>query len=125
MGGGFSWGFGAEFTLPGKTPLSRFASVGFNYQQSQQTRFMIDNLYSRSYTAFFTYIKASYVSLSLYEPLLELSVPFRHAIENMPIENTSFTEQYVNDYILNYFGTTFVKEIMLGERRNLFVKYGI
>lgn len=108
-----SWGVGFEISL-GAGPMSEVASFGFNYKESKQTNFMIDNMFKKNSDIFRTYVKVTTVKLSLFEPILNLSTAFRHVIENMPSEDSSITERYIKDYILNYFGIAYVSNIVLG-----------
>ncbi|CAF1177634.1 unnamed protein product, partial [Rotaria sordida] len=50
------------------------------------------------------------------EPKLELSDNFRYVIQNLPATGTytSAVKKYIQDYIINYFGFTYITELLLG-----------
>lgn len=51
----------------------------------------------------------------MFEPELELSDNFRYVIENMPTgPYNNIIDKYIQNYILEYFGYTYITEILLG-----------
>ena len=52
----------------------------------------------------------------MFAPLMQLSDSFRHVIDNMPCceANDPDIEEYIKDFILGYFGYTYVTSILLG-----------
>ena len=52
----------------------------------------------------------------MFEPKMELTDNFRYVIENMPCceTNDPDIEQYVQEYVFDYFGLTFISSILLG-----------
>jgi hypothetical protein len=67
----------------------------------------------------------SYAKLSMFEPKMELSDQFRYVIDNMFCceEDDSDTEEYIKDFIFDYFGITYVTSILLGgiAQSNIFI----
>ncbi len=65
------------------------------------------------------------MKLSSFELKMELSDNFKYVIENMPCceINDLDIEEYVKDYIFDYFGITYVTSIMLGgvAQQNIFI----
>lgn len=114
---GMSWSIGAEMSL--SSPLiPPIGSIAFSYGQSQQSTYMMNNIYRDDSLVYHTYARLSTVKLSLFEPKLELSDNFRYVIENLPVTGTytSAIEQYIQHYIFDYFGFTYTTEILLGRR---------
>ena len=96
------------------------ASVGifqnsFSYSHSTETRSIIDTVVPMNSTVYFTRATVSQIRLSVFEPLLELSDQFRYAITNMPCcEESSELEQYIDEFIIGYFGLAYIKDLLLG-----------
>ena len=103
----------------------KIKNASFSYQHSSQTRYMIDNTIKTNTTVLYTSAKVSTIKLSMYEPFMILSDQFRHAILNIPCCNhpTAEVENYIYEYIFNYYGFTFVTQLMLGgiAQQNIFI----
>ncbi|CAF4348635.1 unnamed protein product [Rotaria socialis] len=57
----------------------------------------------------------TWVRLSAFTPLLELSDQFRYVIDNMPCCNQSHElDQYIQEFIIEFFGIMYVKDLLLG-----------
>ncbi|CAF1174571.1 unnamed protein product [Didymodactylos carnosus] len=58
------------------------------------------------------------MKLSLFEPFMNLSNQFRYVIEQMPCCADTYDqdelENYINDYVFNYFGFSYITTIILG-----------
>ncbi|CAF3526942.1 unnamed protein product [Rotaria sp. Silwood2] len=92
-----------------------YSTASFSYKTSVQTRYMVDNIVKKNTTTMQTTAQISYVKLSMFEPTMELSDPFKYVINNLPCCNyDADTEEYIYDYILNYFGYTYLSTILLG-----------
>jgi hypothetical protein len=98
--------------------FSASASVfgnSFSYSHSTQTRSMIDTIIQKDSTVYFTRATISQMRLTVFEPLLELSDQFCYVIENMPCCNeSSELDQYIREFIIDYFGLVYVKDLLLG-----------
>lgn len=61
----------------------------------------------------------------MFEPLMDLSDEFRYTINNLPCCNYSEAQvnKYIYDFVFNYYGFTFVNQLMLGgiAQQNLFI----
>lgn len=92
-----------------------YKGVSFSYAFSRQTRNMVDTIVRENSTVLFTTSKISCYKLSSFSPAMELSDAFRRVITRMPCCNYSAKlERYIFEYIFNYFGFTYVKDILLG-----------
>ncbi|CAF3962289.1 unnamed protein product, partial [Rotaria sordida] len=104
---------------------AKIKNASFSYEHSSQTRYMIDNTVQSNTTVLYTSAKVSTIKLSMYEPFMTLSDQFRHAILNIPCCNYPITEveKYIYEFIFNYYGFTFVTQLMLGgiSQQNLFI----
>ncbi|CAF0959422.1 unnamed protein product [Didymodactylos carnosus] len=105
-------------SITNKVEVSASGSIKtalFLYTFSDETHYIIDNIVQKERTVTYTTAQISYVKLSMFEPLLELSDDFRYVIDNLPCCNyDSNTEQYIYEYIFNYFGFTFISNLLLG-----------
>ncbi|CAF0844883.1 unnamed protein product [Adineta steineri] len=110
-----SWsiGGGITFTNPLIPPI---ISLTASYGQSRQSTYMMNHIYRDESIVYHTYARVSTVKLSLFAPKLELSDNFRYVIENLPVTGTytPVIEKYIQDYIFNYFGFTYITELLLG-----------
>jgi hypothetical protein len=99
------------------TGLSLFGA-SFSYDYSEQTTRMVESIVKQSMTMFFTTATVTYAKLSLFEPTAQLSDEFIYVITNMPCCNVSDQniKDYVFKYIFDYFGYTYVTELVLGGR---------
>lgn len=87
----------------------------FTYSHSTETRSMIDTIIEKSSTVYFTRASINQISLSAFEPLLELSDQFRYVIQEMPCCNESAElDQYIKEFIIGYFGLLYINELVLG-----------
>ncbi|UJR06610.1 hypothetical protein I4U23_010894 [Adineta vaga] len=84
---------------------AKYKGVGFSYTHSRETQYMVDNIVKNYQSSLFTTAEVSYIKLSMFEPFMELSDAFRYVIENMPCceENDSDIEEYVKNFIFDYF----------------------
>ena len=103
-------------TGSGLKTMAALSSFGMSFGGSSQTRSIVNDLYKEQSSVFFTTAKVTTAKLSLYEPRTNLSSEFREVIELMPCcnESSEIQKKYVFDYIINYFGTTFLTNILLG-----------
>ena len=87
----------------------------FSYSRSQETRSMIDTIVQLNSTVFFTRATITWMRLSAFIPLLEISDEFRYVIDNMPCCNgSSELDRYIRELIIDYFGLMYVKDLLLG-----------
>lgn len=65
---------------------------------------------------YYTHIKVSQFKLSMFQPAFELSDNFRYVIDNLPtgIYN-DVIEEYIQTWILEYFGYFYITGILLGK----------
>ena len=90
-------------------------SNSFSYSHSQETRSMIDTIVQLNSTVFFTRATISWIRLSAFTPLLELSDQFRYVIDNIPCCNGSEElDQYIREFIIDYFGLMYINDLLLG-----------
>ena len=76
---------------------------------------MIDTIVQSNSTVFFTRATISWVRLTAFTPLLELSDEFRYVIDNMPCCNQSEElDQYIQEFVIDYFGLMYVNDLLLG-----------
>ena len=89
--------------------------VLFSYRTSIETRYMVDNIIQKERTTMQTAADVSHVKLSMFEPQMVLSDDFKFVIDNLPCcsYNTA-VQQYIYEYVFNYFGFTYLSEILLG-----------
>lgn len=115
-----SSGFQMSVGFQGDGALS---ALSFSYGYSQQTTYMVDTILQKSHSIFFTTAKVTFAKLLLFEPTAKLSEEFQYMIENMPCcnENDSNVINYVYNSIFDYFGYTYVAELMLGGRAQMYV----
>ena len=103
-----------------KKGLEVSASVGvfgnsLSYAYSSEIRSMVDTIVEKNSTVYFTRATITWARLSAFVPSLELSDAFVHVIENMPCCNDSIElEEYIREFIIDYFGLTYVKDLLLG-----------
>ena len=118
-----SWSIGGEITLSNPS-IPPVASISARYGQSRQSTYMMNNIYRDQSIIYHTYARVSTVKLSLFAPKIDLSDNFRYVIENLPASDTytPAIEKYIQDYIFNYFGFTYITELLLG-RANFDIKY--
>ncbi|CAF3044611.1 unnamed protein product [Rotaria sp. Silwood2] len=104
---------------------AKFRGVGFSYTRSKETRHMLDNIINKHRTSILTAVEISYAKLSMFEPKMELSDNFRYVIDNIFCceEDDPMTEEYVKDFIFDYFGVAYVTSILLGgvAQQNIFI----
>lgn len=94
---------------------AKYMGVSFSYKYSSQTRSIIDTMVAKNSTILFTNAKISTIRLSLFQPRMPLSDNFRYVIDNMPCCSYSVDVQtYIFENIFNYFGFTYVKDLLLG-----------
>lgn len=104
--------------------LANIQGFVFGYSQSSQTRYMIDKMYKEDLQVYLTSARVSYVRLALFEPALNLSNNFRLVIESMPCCNySSDVEEYIFQYLFNYFGFTYITDVLLGgsAQQNIYI----
>ncbi|CAF1449949.1 unnamed protein product [Rotaria magnacalcarata] len=95
---------------------AQFKANSFSYKHSKETQRMIDNIVKNNQVSILTSVEISYAKLSMFEPKMKLSDNFRYVIENMFCceEDDPDIEQYVQDYIIDYFGVAYLTSIVLG-----------
>lgn len=85
------------------------------YKYSRETRFMIDRTIKQAVTSVITRATIIYAKLSMLESLMELSNTFRYVIQEMPCcEYNDAIRSYVKEFIIEYFGLTYINELTLG-----------
>ena len=111
-----------------KESYSKSESSGFDlgvisFGSSEETSWMLDNIYKYNYTMYYTNVRLSYVKLMLFEPQLNLTDEFRAAIAAMPCCHVGCetTESYIRKSIFGQFGYTYLNEILLG--KVVFIRY--
>ncbi|UJR12390.1 hypothetical protein I4U23_016567 [Adineta vaga] len=104
-----------------KESYSKSESSGVNlgivsFGSSDETSWMLDNIYKYNYTMYYTYVRLSFVKLMLFAPQLNLTEEFRAAIAAMPCCHVGceITESYIRKSIFDQFGYTYLNEILLG-----------
>ncbi|CAF1009936.1 unnamed protein product [Adineta steineri] len=104
----------------------KYKMFSAGYSQSRETRFMTDQMTKQDTTATFTRGQVTWGKLSMFEPMMELSDTFRYVIEEMPCcDNSNVeTDEYIEEFLIDYFGLTFVTELILGgiAQETLFVE---
>lgn len=100
-----------EFYLA--TRYRRFAA---SYFYSKETRSMIDQIMTQDSTAMYTRGEVTFGKLRMFEPFMDLADTFRYVIEQMPCcsEFSQEIDDYVKEFIIDYFGLTYVAELILG-----------
>ncbi|CAF0899456.1 unnamed protein product, partial [Didymodactylos carnosus] len=93
----------------------QYGAFSAGYGHSKETTFMIDNIIKKDTTAMHTIAKVTYAKLSMFEPFMELSDTFRYVIDEMPCcDYDDAIEKYLHEFVIDYFGFTFITEIVLG-----------
>jgi hypothetical protein len=106
-----------ESTSRGIEVSASISSFGnsFSFSHSSETRSMINTIVQLNSSVCFTRAAITWVRLSAFEPLMELSDQFRYVIDNMPCCNQSDgLDQYIQEFIISYFGLAYVKDLLLG-----------
>ena len=95
---------------------SRYRRFAASYFYSKETRSMIDQIVKQSTTAMYTRGEVTFGKLRMFEPFMDLTDTFRYVIEQMPCCNEYGQEidDYIKEFIIDYFGLTYVTEIILG-----------
>ena len=95
---------------------AKYLAASFSYTRSTQTSYMIDHLVKSNTEVIYTSAKVSTFRLSMFEPWMNLTSQFRYVIDNIPCCNYTEeeTQKYIFDFLFNYFGYTFVTDLMLG-----------
>lgn len=76
---------------------------------------MVDETTKKDRTAIFTRGQVLFGKLSLFEPLMKLSDKFQYVVKEMPCcDDSAEVDEYIDEFIIDYFGLTFVKEVLLG-----------
>jgi hypothetical protein len=94
----------------------KYEMFSAGYSQSRETRFMTDQIVKEDTTLIFTHAEATFGKLSMFEPLLKLADTFQYVIQEMPCcdDSSLETDEYIREFFIDYFGLTFVKELILG-----------
>ncbi|CAF1396321.1 unnamed protein product [Adineta ricciae] len=88
-----------------------FASYGY----SRQTTYLAETLIEKGQSIFHTTADITFAKLTMFEPMMQLSDSFRFVIEHMPCcSYDNDTKDYITSYIFDYFGFSFVSEMLLG-----------
>ena len=94
---------------------STYVDTLFSYAYSREIHSAIDMIMKDNATIFFTSINISSTRLSIVESTFELADDFRLVIENMPCcELNEIVEKYIREFIIGYFGYTYVRKLQLG-----------
>ncbi|CAF4966595.1 unnamed protein product, partial [Rotaria sp. Silwood1] len=94
---------------------SRYVNVSFSYAYSREIRSIIDMIMKDNATILVTSFNITSIRLSINESKFEISNEFRFVIENMPCCDFNETvEKYIHEFIIGYFGYTYIKEVQLG-----------
>lgn len=86
------------------------------YSYSKEISSMIDRITKDDRTILFTRGEVTMGKLSMLEPFMELSDAFQYVISEIPCcdNNSLEIEEYIEKYIIEDFGLTYVSELMLG-----------
>ena len=97
-------------------PEIKYEMFSAAYSYSKQTRFVIDQIMKQDTTVMFTRGQITFGKLRMFERLVQLSDAFNFIIQEMPCCNEDSLEidEYIQEFIVDYFGLTFVTEILLG-----------
>ncbi|CAF1157231.1 unnamed protein product [Adineta ricciae] len=88
-----------------------FASYGY----SRQTTYLAETLIEKRQSIFHTTANITFAKLTMLEPMMQLSDSFRFVIEHMPCcSYDNDIKDYIISYIFDYFGFSFVSEMLLG-----------
>jgi hypothetical protein len=94
----------------------RYRKFAASYFYSKETRSMIDLMMKQNTTATYTRGEVTFGKLRMFEPFMELADTFRYVIEQMPCcnEYNSEIDDYIKEFVIDYFGLTYVTELILG-----------
>jgi hypothetical protein len=94
---------------------TKYVDASFSYAYSRGIHSAIDIIIKDNATILFTSINISSTHLSIVESTFELADDFRFVIENMPCcEFNETVEKYINEFIIGYFGYTYITKLQLG-----------
>lgn len=103
----------------------KYKMASFSYTHSTQTRYMIDQLIKFNTEVVYTTAKISVIRLAMFEPLMNLTSQFHYVIDNLPCCNYTEeeTRKYIFDFVFNYFGYSFVTDLVLGgvAQQNMYI----
>lgn len=94
----------------------KYKTFSSAYSHSKETRFVIDQIMKQNSTVMFTRGQITFGKLRMFERLMKLSQSFQFVIEQMPCCNEDSLEidEYIQEFLIDYFGLTFVTELLLG-----------
>lgn len=95
---------------------AKYKMFSAGYSHSSETRFMTDQIVKEDRTLTFTRGEVTFGKLSIFEPLLKLADTFQYVIQEMPCcdDSNLDTDEYIREFFIDYFGLTFVTELILG-----------
>lgn len=106
-------------------PGIKYLPLTASYKYSKETRFMIDRTIKQDTTSMVTRGRVTYARLSMFEPFMTLSDKFNYVIKEMPCcEYNETIQDYVEEFIIDYFGLTYINELTLGglAQRTIFIQ---
>lgn len=93
-----------------------FGLFSFNYGKSEQTTKMINDIYIRNYTLYYTYVRESFIRLTSYAPMMELSDNFRSVIEQIQVNSDlDQRNEFIRRRLFEDFGYAYISELQLGK----------
>lgn len=100
-----------------KSESSGLSLGPISFGSSEETSWMLDNIYKYNYTMYYTSVRLSFVKLTLFAPRLNLTEAFRSVIAGMPCCHVGCetTESYIRKNIFHQFGYTYLNDILLGK----------
>ncbi|CAF2798165.1 unnamed protein product [Rotaria sp. Silwood2] len=97
------------------TQNSKYVNVSFSYSYSKEIRSIIDMIMKDNTIILVTSFNKTSIRLSINESNFEISNESCFVIENMPCCDFNETvEKYIHEFIIGYFGYTYIKEVQLG-----------
>ncbi|CAF0792629.1 unnamed protein product [Adineta ricciae] len=101
--------------ITSSTFSAKHIDSSFSYAHSREIHSLIDTLIKDNSIILYTSTNQSSVRLSMNESIFDLSDDFRFVIENMPCCEFNVTvENYIREFILGYFGYTYIRNVHLG-----------
>ena len=97
---------------------SKYANSSFSYAYSKGIHRAIDRIIKDNATLLFTSVNLPSTHRSIAESTFELADDFRFVIEHMPCcELNQTVEKYIRQFIIDYFGYTYIRKVQLGCNR--------
>lgn len=85
------------------------------YTHSTEIRTMVDTVVEKNSTVYFTQVTVTWARLTAFVQSIALSEQFVYAISRIPCCNDSpELTQYVQEFVIDQFGLTYIKDLLLG-----------